>query len=213
MRLVARALFVQPSAQQRLKKAVQAVESRSCAEIVIAVRPWSMSFAGPDCAAGAVLAYAALLYTLFAPQVFGLLWIALMVPAGFGLGYFLSRSLPSPRMRLAGSSRVQAAVRKAARATFVELGVSATQERSGVLVYVSLTERRCAVVPDVGVLARVPEAQWAKAAAAIESAVATHGVKEDGLAALCTAVEALGEVLEEPMPRREDDVNELEDVA
>lgn len=162
---------------------------------------------------GAVVAYLALLYTLYAPQIFGLLWIALMVPAAFGVGFFLSRLLPPLRMALAGATGVGAAVRQGARACFMELGVSATRERSGILVYVSLAERRCVVVPDVGVLAHVPESDWNRAVNAIESTVSTHGIGAPGLAALCTAVEALGDVLEAPMPRREDDINELEDVA
>lgn len=210
---MARALFSRDEAKKRLGAAVEAVESRSCAEVVIAVRPWSASWAGPDCIAGAVVAYLALLYTLYAPQIFGLLWIALIVPAAFGVGFFLSRLLPSLRLGLAGAARVDAAVRQGARACFMELGVSATRERSGILVHVSLAERRCTVVPDVGVLARVPKADWAKAAAAIESTVSTHGTGEPGLAALCKAVEDLADVLEGPMPRGEDDINELEDVA
>ncbi|MEM9455804.1 MAG: hypothetical protein AAGF11_16610 [Myxococcota bacterium] len=210
---MARSLFARDESRQRFGAAVQAVESRSCAEVVVAIRPWSASWAGPDCTMGAVVAYLALLYTLYAPQIFGLLWIALMVPAAFGVGFFLSRLLPPLRMALAGATGVGAAVRQGARACFMELGVSATRERSGILVYVSLAERRCVVVPDVGVLAHVPESDWNRAVNAIESTVSTHGIGAPGLAALCTAVEALGDVLEAPMPRREDDINELEDVA
>lgn len=210
---MARPLFAQPEARKRLGEAVQAVEARSCAEVVIAVRPWSAHWTGPDCIAGAAVAYLALLYMLFAPQIFGLLWMALIVPACFGLGFGLSRMLPGLRERLAGAGRMQAAAEQGARACFVELNVSATRERSGILVYVSLTERRCVVVPDVGVVARVPEGEWTKAARRIEATVSTHGAGEAGLAALCKAVVALGDVLEAPMPRADDDVNELEDVA
>ncbi|MCA9706994.1 MAG: hypothetical protein KDK70_14165, partial [Myxococcales bacterium] len=155
----------------------------------------------------------ALLYTLYAPQIFGLLWIALIVPAAFGVGMLLARLLPGLRRALARPGRMQAAVAQGARACFVELSVSATRERSGILVYVSLAERGCVVVPDAGVRARVPEKDWAEAAARIEATVTTHGLGEAGLAALCTAVAALGDVLEEPMPRAEDDIDELEDVA
>lgn len=210
---MARPLFVQDEAKQRLGRAVQAVESRSCAEVVVAVQPWSASWAGADCTMGALVAYLALLYTLFAPQVFGLLWIALIVPAGFGVGFFLSRVIPGLRQRLAGPTRMREAVRQAARSRFVELNVGITRERSGLLVFVSLTERMCAVVADVGVLAKVPKKDWAKAVATIEATIPTHGIGEPGLAALCQAVEALGDILEEPLPRAEDDVNELEDVA
>ncbi|MCA9656157.1 MAG: hypothetical protein KC501_40005 [Myxococcales bacterium] len=210
---MARPPFSRDEAKQRLRKAVEAVESRSCAEVVISVRPWSTSWAGIDAAVGAGLAYLVLLYMLFAEQIFGLLWIALIVPVGFGVGAFTSRSLPGLRMALAGARRARAAAEQGARARFVELGVMGTRERSGVLVYVSLTERQCVVVADVGVLARVPEGEWSKAVASVEGSVASHGVGEPGLSALCQAVEALGDVLEGPMPRGEDDVNELEDVA
>lgn len=208
-----RSPFVREAGKERLRQAVAAVEARSSAEIVLAVQPWSASWAAVDCALGAVVAYVVLLYTLFAPQEFGLSWIALMVPVGFIAGSFLSRALPGLRMRLAGMPRVRRMVEQGARARFVELGVSATRERSGVLVYVSLVERTCVAVPDVGVLARVPKDAWAQAVARLQDAVALHGVGEAGLAALCEAIRALGDVLEGPMPRRDDDTNELEDVA
>lgn len=210
---MARSPFVRDEGKQRLRKAVQAVEARTCAEIVIAVRPWSASWAAVDCAMGAAVAYMVLLYTLFAPQEFGLVFIALMVPVGFFVGFTLSRAMPGLRMRLAGTGRVRRAVEQGARARFVELGVSATRERSGVLVYVSLAERTCVVEPDVGVRARVPKPAWTRAVARLQDAVALHGVGEAGLAALCEAVEDLGDVLEEPMPRAADDDDELEDVA
>ncbi|MCH9683593.1 MAG: hypothetical protein K0V04_19300 [Deltaproteobacteria bacterium] len=210
---MAHPLLVRDEAKKRLGQAVQAVETRSCAEIVIAVQPRSDRWLGVDGGVGLAVAYLALLYTLFAPHVFGLGWIALIVPASFAVGFAMSRALTGLRMWLAGSERVRAAVLTGARARFTELRISATRERSGVLVYVSLAERCVAVVPDVGVIARVPEKEWAAAAARIEDTIASHGVGEPGLAALCSAVEALGPVLEPTMPRRHDDTNELEDVA
>lgn len=206
-------MFSRDDAKRRLKAAVEAVESRSCAEVVISVRPWSVSWLGVDAMVGAGFAYLVLLYMLFAPQVFGLLWMAIIVPVGFVAGVLLSRGVPGLRMALARPARARAAAEQGARARFVELGVWATRERSGILVYVSLAERQCVVVPDVGVRARVPEDAWAAAVARIEGAVTTRGVGDEALTALCEAVQALGDVLEEPMPRAEDDVNELEDVA
>lgn len=210
---MARSPFVRDEGKQRLGAAVKAVEARSCAEIVVAVQPWSASWAGVDCGMGAAVAYLALLYTLFAPQEFGLVWIALIVPAAFGVGFVLARVVPGLRMRLAGAGRVRRAVEQAARARFVELGVAATRERSGLLVYISLVERACAVVPDAGVRARVPEPEWAPAVARLHDAIAAHGVGEAGLTAMAAAVEALGDVLARHLPAAADDVDELEDVA
>ncbi len=210
---MARTPFVLDVGKQRLGAAVKAVEARTCAEVVVAVQPWSASWAAIDCIVGAVLAEATLLYMLFAPQVFGLVWMAIIVPAAFGLGVLLSRALPKLRMRLAGEERVRKAVEQGARARFVELGVANTRGRTGVLVYFSLTEHACAVVADAGVKARVDEGAWAKAVARIHEAIAAHGLGEAGLAAACEAVQALAEVLEGPLPRTADDVDELEDVA
>lgn len=210
---VASPLFSQQRAKTALGEAVEAVEARSCAEVVIAVRPWSASWLGPDVICGAVVAYLALLFTLFAPPIFGLVWIALIVAAGFFVGFSLSRLIPALRLRVAGAVSVNDAVQQAARARFVELSVTATRERSGILVYVSLAERRCVVVPDIGVLTRVPKTEWNRAAAAVEDTVNTGGIDQAALTALCSAVEALGDVLEEPMPRAEDDIDELENVA
>ena len=206
-------LLSRDEAKERLGNVVQAVESRSCAEVVISVRPWAQSWAGVDFGLAAAVAYTTLLYMLFAPQVFGLLWIALITPTAFGAGVMAARSVPGLRAALAGGPRLEEAVKRAAEARFVELGVTATRERSGILVYVGLTERRCKVVADVGVHARVPKDEWKKAAETVESSIAKHGVGAEGLAALCKAVEALGDVLEGPMPRAADDINELEDVA
>jgi putative membrane protein len=213
MPIVARSPFVRDEGKQRLGAAVKAIEARSSAEIVVAVQPWSSSWVEVDCGTGAAVSYLALLYTLFAPQEFGLGWIALIVPAAFFAGFMLSRALPGLRMRLAGKGRVQRAVEQAARARFVELGVASTRERTGVLVFVSLAERACAVVSDIGVKARVPTPEWAAAVARIGDALAVHGVAEAGLAATSEAVRGLGDVLEGHLPRAADDVNELEDVA
>jgi putative membrane protein len=210
---MARSPFVLDVGKQRLGAAVKAVEARTSAEVVVAVQPWSASWAAADCAVGAATGEAALLYTLFAPQEFGLVWIALIVPAAFGVGFLLSRALPGLRTRLSGLGRVRKAVEQAARARFVELGVTNTRGRTGVLVYFSLVERMAAVVADAGVTARVDESAWTQAVARIEAAIAVHGVGETGLTAASDAVRALAEVLEGPLPRAADDVNELEDVA
>lgn len=69
------------------------------------------------------------------------------------------------------------------------------------------------MVADVGVTTKVPEAAWIRARARVQDAVAVHGVREAGLAATSEAVGALAEVLEGPLPRAADDVDELEDVA
>lgn len=210
---MAQHLFVREETKKRLKEAVEAVEARSSAEVVIAVRPRSANWLWVDLLVGVVLGNLGLLYMLFAPQVFGLIWIALIVPTLTLAGVFITRVVRPLRFALAGGQRLDAAVRDGARARFVELNVAATRERTGMLVYLSLQERRCVVVADVGVIGRLTPKKYEPLAAGIEATIAEHGMGPQGLDALCNAVAGLADHFEEPLPRREDDTNELEDVA
>jgi putative membrane protein len=89
----------------------------------------------------------------------------------------------------------------------VALGVGRTRDRNGVLVFVSLFERRVGVVADVGIDPRAMGAAWTDAVGALEASLAAGADTERFLAALA----ALGPPLAAAMPHRDDDVNELPD--
>jgi putative membrane protein len=205
---VARGAFADDETKIRVRRAVEAVEARSAAEIVVAVRPSAGSYLAADLIAGSVLAYAVLLFTLYAPPVFALHWIALMMPAAFVTGILLARVVPSLRLALAGSA-VERSLRETARVLFVDLGVSATRDRTGILVLVAQLERRCVVLADYGVRNAVPEDVWKSVVDRIERSLENE-IAADGFVG---AIEAAAEVLGKHLPRRDGDVNELEDLA
>ena len=72
--------------------------------------------------------------------------------------------------------------------------------------FVSAFERRCSVVPDIGIDAKKLGAEYTDTLGAIESAA-----KKMDLEAFLASVEKLGPVLGKAMPRSADDVNELPD--
>src|SRR5438045_3928208 len=76
---------------------------------------------------------------------------AVQRPAAGGLGAVLAELLPARLIERGLRERVLAA----ARAAFVELGVHRTRARTGVLVYVSVRERRVELVCDVAVVDKV----------------------------------------------------------
>jgi uncharacterized membrane protein len=94
-----------------------------------------------------------------------------------------------------------------AREVFARLGMHATRERNGVLVYLALRDRKLAIFGDAGVHARVGEAYWARIRDLMVDGF-RHGAGRD---ALVRAVDEVGAVLAQHFPRRPDDVNELED--
>ena len=97
----------------------------------------------------------------------------------------------------------------AARAVelFERLGMHRTAERSGVLVYVAVTDRKLAIIGDEGIHARVGEAYWRRLVDAT-----TRPFREarprDGLV---HSLAEIGEALGRHFPRRADDSNELDD--
>ncbi len=82
-----------------------------------------------------------------------------------------------------------------------------TQGRTGVLIYLSLAERRAEIVADEAIASKVAPEVWGDALAALLFEIKA-GRMAEGLA---IAAEKVGAVLAEHFPRAEDDVNELPD--
>lgn len=94
-----------------------------------------------------------------------------------------------------------------ARTVFVALGMRATAERSGVLLYLAIDDHRVAVVGDEGVHARVGAAFWEGVRDVMLERL-RRGAARD---AVIAAVADLGAVLRRFFPRRDGDTDELSD--
>lgn len=192
-----------------LGEAVRAVEAKSRAEIVLAVRPRSASHDRGPLLFGAVVAWSFLGFQLFSSYEFPLDAIFLEPPLLGAAAAFLAASIPAFTRALVFRRRRREAVERAARATFQERGAGLTRERTGVLVYVSLLEREAVVVADKGVTDAVPPELWGEAVRRVEGA-ARAARDAPGLA---KAIEHLREPLAAELPARADDVDELPDLA
>jgi len=88
---------------------------------------------------------------------------------------------------------------------FERLGMDRTVERNGVLVYISVTDRKLAVIGDKGIHERVGEAYWQGLVAAVRERLSQQQSR-DGL---IHAIAEVGRELARHFPRRPDDKNEL----
>jgi uncharacterized membrane protein len=93
--------------------------------------------------------------------------------------------------------------RGAAALTFARLGMTATAERNGILIYVSPLAQTFAIVGDEGVHRLCGETFWKDAAAAIEEDFRAHRFNEG----LVRGIERAGEVLARYFPRLEGKVD------
>lgn len=115
---------------------------------------------------------------------------------------------PGPlRLALTPGATKQRRVRARALALFRTGAEKRTVAATGVLLYLSLGERRAELIADASIHDRVDEQEWGAAMAALVA-----GVKESRAAeGMAEAVRLIGAVLAQHFPRSEGDVNELPD--
>jgi putative membrane protein len=137
----------------------------------------------------------------------GVWWITLPAVAGAGLG-FLVASVDAVGRRLIPDDHLERAVRMRAEAAFVEEEVFDTRDRTGILVFLSLFERRAVILADAGINRSVPEDTWQ---VVVDELVA--GIRAGrAAAAMRQAVTHCGRILvEHEVVLRPDDTDELPD--
>ncbi len=200
------ARFFDDDAKARVKSVVAAVELETGAEVVVTVRARSWRYRHTHYLVGFVTALLVLAVLLFHPLPFDVDFWPLELTLAFVIGTALTMVVPPLERLLTARHLMQTQVHRAAKAAFVDLGVSRTSARTGLLIYVSLGERLAALVPDVGLAdARSSEA-FTRAEKAIERATARADFD-----AFLAGLAELGEPLAALAPRRADDVNELPD--
>jgi putative membrane protein len=139
--------------------------------------------------------------------VSGLFLVALVLTA---LAFLLVRLALSPmgaRMALTPRSTRARRVRRRALELFRASAERRTKARTGVLIYLSLAERRAELIADDAIHGRVAPELWGDAMAALIERTRA-GRPGEGIA---TAVETVGRVLHEHFPRTDGDTNELPD--
>lgn len=199
--------FLTDEAKQALTDSIKTIESSCSAEIVVAVRARSGTYLHVPFVIGAVSAFIALAYMLFGDPHFSLPSI-LIDPFLVGIVLGVAAHFIHPLKRLMTSTKgIDRRIDLAAKATFFEKGVRHTSQRTGILVYISLTERRAALIMDSGVEKEVNLREWAQVEQAVKASVARG---DDG-AAVAKELTKLCDVLAPVLERGEDDENELPD--
>lgn len=203
-----RALAVLGDAErERVRAAVAAAEKQTSGELVVVVLERSDPHVLARVIAGACFS---LLFGMGASLVFDSvppLFILGVLAAGAVAGFALAHILPALARGFTSESQATRAASERALVEFETQNLHETAERTGVLVFISLFERRALVIGDRGIHEKVGDAQWAKARDLLLAAAA-KGSLCDGLVA---AVAECGRVLAQHFPARADDVNELPD--
>ncbi|MGZ9098184.1 MAG: TPM domain-containing protein [Brevundimonas sp.] len=130
-----------------------------------------------------------------------------LVQAAVFLTVFLLTSIPTVRRWVTPRAVRRARVRRAAVEQFLAHGLHITAGRTGVLIFAALSDHQVEVVADEGIHARVDQAVWADAAAALAG-----GLKRgDPAAGFESAIGLCGAVLAEHFPPGTENPNEIAD--
>lgn len=182
---------------EAVRRAVAAAEAESAGEIVPYVVAASDPYPGAAWKGATFAALAAALAAWAIHRAGGywgghlLAWTALPPAAGAALGFLAVHLLPPLRRWLAGAELIELRTRRRAAAAFLEQEVFQTAGRTGILLFVSLFERRVVILADSGIHARVEEGEWDGIVARIVDGI-RRGEAE---AALVAGVRACGDLL------------------
>ncbi len=199
---------------EAVRDATREAEGRTSGELVCVIVDRSDGYEEAKWLAatlGALLGTLLIAYGIYAveswqPSLF--VWIGLIPFATSAGGWLLASAVPAVRRELAGFATLQERVHQRAAAAFVEEEIFNTRERTGILIFVSLFERRVEILSDEGIRRTVPDEAWQWIARELAA-----GIRDDRAGeALVAAVRACGDLLEEHgVAKAADDVNELSD--
>jgi putative membrane protein len=198
---------------EAIRKATAAGESRTAGEIVPYIVERVVD-SDEACWRGAAMgalgaALIAGLVNLLGPYWggYGVLWITLPTIVGAGAGYLIG-GLDAVGRRLIPDDHVERSVRLRAEAAFLEEEIFATRDRTGILVFLALFERRAVILADEGIHRAVPEVEWQRLVDDLVAGIRAHRAT----AALIDVITRAGELLETyHVERRPDDEDELSD--
>ena len=189
-----------------LTDVVRELEARSCAEVVLEIRSRSGSYAHAHARFGALIAAVALFVLLFSPWPFKPLWVVIDAIVMYGIGVLIARQSDSIRHLMTTERERATQVRTVASSVFFERGVANTARESGVVIYHGLLEQRIEILADRGVLLAVPPLEWNGILAA------ARATRSSDPKALIEIVRSLTPLLQQHLPRLEDDRDELANV-
>jgi len=165
--------FFSPADRAAIETAVRELETRSAAEIVPYAVERSDHYARALWTAGTLGALAGALAAAlirWAGDFWGgpvALWIALPPATGAALGWLATLVFPALRRLLVPREVLAERVRQRATEAFVSEEVFRTRDRTGILIFVSLFERRVIVRADRGLDGVVTPREWEEVVAGI----------------------------------------------
>jgi putative membrane protein len=206
--------FLSDNQRARISAAVEEAEKLTAGEIVVMII--SASYLYPMANVIGAATFALPLALIFTPVIGGWMWLGgqnMWLFLGFLTVFFIIfheviKRTPRLKRYFISQREIDEEVEEAAVTHFFDQGLYRTRDETGVLVLISVFERRVWVLADKGINAKVPEDQWDLIVKMI-----TDGIRQKRPTdAICEAVEKIGRLLKTHFPIKPDDTDELKNL-
>lgn len=206
--------FLSAQEREKIKASVEKAEKHTSGEIVPMIVSRSYHYPMSDVIGGILFAFPlSLIATYF---LGGWLWIGHynmwlflgIITVLFVIFHRIVKSVDSLKRLFISDREIGEEVEEAAITGFFREGLYRTRDETGILIFISVFERRVWILADRGINEKVKQGQWNEIVTKI-----VEGIKNNNQAnAICDAVDNMGRMLKEHFPIKTDDTNELKNL-
>lgn len=200
--------------KEQVKQAVKDLETVSCGEIVPYFVNSSDDYAEASWytagifGAGIASVLAVLSYLWLLPMRVTPLEISLLILGGFIIGFLIPLILPQSKRFIISKERQSERVSQRALQAFMNEKVFETEERVGILIFVSRLEHQVMVLGDEGISKKLKPEDWQHVVDEVVKGIKSNEIAKGMVSAIALCKDLL---LEHGFVRKSIDYNELDD--
>lgn len=206
--------FITDSEKEKIIESVRNVEKKTSGEIVPMIVSTSYSYPMSDIIGGLTISLPlSIVAAYFIGPLMSLgtqnLWVFLGIESVlFLFFYVIVKNILWLKRFFISNNEINEEVNEAAVTAFFTNGLYKTRDETGVLIFISVFERKVWVLADRGINEKVDSSQWEEIVNMIIAGIKQKKQCES----ICSAIERVGEILESHFPCKKDDTDELDNL-
>ncbi|MGA1824778.1 MAG: TPM domain-containing protein [bacterium] len=200
--------FLNEKEKNRIISCIKEVEKVTSGEIVPMIVSSSHHYSSADVFGGMALS---LFISILATVIMGTenMWTFLAIFCVlFIILHEIVKRIPFLKRLFISSHEIEHEVKEEAYKSFFKKGIYKTRDHTGILIFISVFEKKVWVLADTGINNKVGPGVWNDIITII-----INGIKEGKQGeAICSAIKKCSEILKDHFPVRSDDIDELDNL-
>jgi len=193
--------------KSKLYETIEEIENNSLVEIVSIIKAKSGNYRDVSLWVASAFMFLTASWLMFSKFEVDVYYIYLITVISFIIFYLLTELFKPFKRLFISKKRLSRNVEIYGRAIFQKGGIRFTNERIGVLIYLSLFEKQVFILPDRGALTSVPDEEWQEMNKRFQTIFSQSNVAE----AFITELKKCKDIFSEYILPIENDINELPD--